>query len=100
MVCLRGEDWYYRLSRFLGRVSSFLYLLLTSCIFLIARGCVLFVRLGDWAGISQGEVIRINSTKPSKYVYAILRRPSVVFNISKENDFIFFAQPLILKYCG
>ena len=50
----RHRNRRYRLSHSRGRLSSGPYPPLTSCIFLIARGCVLFFDLGDWAGISQG----------------------------------------------
>ena len=45
----RRRNRKYRLLRSRGRVLSVLDVSLTSCIFLIARGCVLFVWLGDWA---------------------------------------------------
>ena len=44
----------YGLLRSRGRLLSVLYSLLTLWKFLIARGCVLFVWLGDWAGRLQG----------------------------------------------
>ena len=45
----------YRLSHFQDKVSPLPYPSLTSCIFLISHGCVLFVRLGDWAERRQGR---------------------------------------------
>lgn len=68
----RHRNQRYRLSHSRDRLSSVPYPPLTSCIFLIPRGCVLFVWLGDWAGREQGEGIRINSTKPQSTPAPIL----------------------------
>ena len=47
----------YRLFHSRNKVSPLPQSTLTSCIFLIAHGCVLFIRLGDWRIESEDEVI-------------------------------------------
>ena len=53
---------------------------LTSCIFLIARGCVLLARLGELAGREQGEDGRriVLISKPQQTVAVLLN--SIVVN--------------------
>ena len=90
------RNWKYRLFSFRDRVSLILSLPLTSCIFLIARGCVLFDWLGDWAG--RGERIRLFSLLRAEHTFLQFNFLAKLFHRRQESEVLGLEEAFIIVH--